>query len=187
MSKWLRLHDPLTVGDTKTLKLDAYYEQGDLATTICTCSSVYVLGYDPNRPIEGVVDAAGNTTLTDTSVLGAYADDALIGLPFDIISTLGVVYEGEITDNVSTLSQITFRDMELTPTAGDEFRIVGEPLLSYTTGTASSNRVSHQVTASNMTAERGKRVMVFRVTYEDGDTEEAIVEFEVVGSHRRRP
>ena len=179
MSTWIKRGQPLTVGDTVTVKLDGYYDLGDTRGTIATCSSVMVHGYDPDRPIDGAADTAGATTLTDTSVLNAFSDNQLIGLPVEITDSDGTVYHSEVTDNDQSDSQITFNALEITPAAGDTFRIIGYPLLTQTTGTASTNRVSHQITSSNMTGTPGNRVLVFRVTREDTDIDEAIGEFEV--------
>ena len=183
MANWLTI-EPLAVGDKRTLAFDCVYVEGTNRGSNATVSSALVHGYDADRPIDGTVDAGSTTTLSDTDVLNGYSNDALIGMHLAIYDSTGEVYETEITDSAAT-GQVTFLTCGITAAADDTFRIYGEPLLEQTSGTVSSNRVSYQVSAADMTAYPGKRGLVFAVTYEDGDEEDLIVEFEVESSRHR--
>jgi len=183
MSERKSLSEPLRVQQTKTLAFDLYYKAGDSKGSVASPSSCLVHAVDPNRQIEGVADtgtAAG--VIYDTSVLGDYTADQLKGLSVIIGDDGQEQFRAEITSNSATAKCISITTFEITPSTGDYFFVEGYPVLASVAATVSSNRVSYQVGSANVTAYPHRGYLVFTPTFSNGDTDELIVDYEVLPS-----
>lgn len=183
MGKRKALKEPLRVGGVKTIAFDLYYEGGDNHGSARAATSCLVHAVDPNRQIEGVCDAgSGAGVIIDADVLDDYAANELKGLSIILIDADDRQYRSEITANSPTGKSVSLTTFEISPSTGDVFLIEGTPTLASTAATVSTARVSYQVSKADLTAYPHRGYMVLTPTYTSGDTDELILDYEVLPS-----
>lgn len=142
-------------------------------------TAVRAVGYDPKKTVKGTATSAGSTsTLSDSAA--TWTNDQPNGLLIRIrTAASGKPHEARITDYDSATDTYTFTTLSEAVGNGDEYEVVGWPLMALATATVSTNETTINATQA-LHAYVGPRRLAVEFTFSATEVRWVEWEYEVV-------